>query len=40
MRTLTHREVYNAATGELVLDEIINPKISTGYAMDTYYNHG
>ena len=38
-RTLTHREVYKADTGELVLDEIINPMISTGYAMDTYYNH-
>ena len=38
-RTLTHREVYKADSGELVLDEIINPMISTGYAMDTYYNH-
>ena len=37
-RTLTHREVYTS-DGELVLDEIINPRISTGYAMDTYYNH-
>ena len=38
-RTLTHREVYNADTGELVLDEIINPRIPSGYAMDTYYSH-
>ena len=37
-RTLTHREVYNSA-GEKVLDEILNPTISTGYAMDTYYYH-
>ncbi len=38
-RTLTHREVYKADTGELVLDEIINPRIPSGYAMDTYYSH-
>ena len=38
-RTLTHREVYKADTGELVLDEIINPQIPSGYAMDTYYSH-
>ncbi len=37
-RTLTHRTVYDSS-GVLVLDEIINPEISTGYAMDTYYNH-
>ena len=37
-RTITHREVYNSA-GEKVLDEILNPTISTGYAMDTYYYH-
>ena len=38
-RTLTHREVYKADNGELVLDEIINPRIPSGYAMDTYYSH-
>ena len=38
-RTLTHREVYKADTGELVRDEIINPIIPSGYAMDTYYEH-
>ena len=37
-RTITHREVFNSA-GEKVLDEVLNPMISTGYAMDTYYNH-
>ena len=37
-RTITHRKVYDTA-GNLVLDEVLNPTISTGYAMDTYYNH-
>ena len=37
-RTLTHREVYKADTGELVLDEIINPQISGDYVMDKYFN--
>ena len=37
-RTITHREVYNSA-GEKILDEVLNPTISTGYAMDTYYYH-
>ena len=37
-RTLTHRQVI-APDGSMVVDEIINPTISTGYAMDTYYNH-
>ena len=37
-RTITHREVFNSA-GVKVLDEVLNPTISTGYAMDTYYNH-
>ena len=38
-RTITHREVHDA-DGNLILDEILNPLISTGHAMDTYYNHG
>ena len=37
-RTLTHRVVYDSY-GNKVFDEIINPKIASGYAMDTYYNH-
>ena len=37
-RTITHREVFNSA-GVKVLDEVLNPMIATGYAMDTYYNH-
>lgn len=37
-RTLTHREIYDT-DGGLVQDEIINTMISTGYAMDTYYEH-
>lgn len=37
-RTLTHREIYDTE-GNQVVDEIINTMISTGYAMDTYYEH-
>ena len=37
-RTITHREVYDS-DGNMVSDEIINPEISTGPAMDTYYHH-
>lgn len=37
-RTLTHREIYDTE-GNLVEDEIINTLISSGYAMDTYYEH-
>lgn len=38
-RTITHREIHDAE-GNLILDEILNPMIASGYAMDTYYNHG
>ena len=37
-RTLTHRLVYDP-DGIIVEDEILNVMISTGYALDTYYEH-
>lgn len=37
-RTITHRQVIDQ-NGVVVEDTVLNPVISSGYAMDTYYEH-